>query len=54
MTRAETLMVAAGKARVWLTPIGHFGGDDVTLGRVSAPLAGLSTLYRNSFADIFA
>ncbi|MBJ3761876.1 phosphoribosylformylglycinamidine synthase subunit PurL [Maribius pontilimi] len=52
--QADALMVAAGKAQVWLTPIGRFGGDQVSLGRASAPLSELSAIYRNTFADTFA
>ncbi len=51
--QADALMVAAGRAQVWLTLIGKFGGSDVSLGRASAPLADLAATYRGSFADTF-
>ena len=51
---AEALMVAAGKAGVPATTVGKFGGTDVTLGGVSAPLADLSAIYRGAFAGHFA
>ncbi len=44
-------MVEAGKAGVTLETVGRFGGDVVSLGGVAAPLAALSELYRNSFAQ---
>ncbi|RBO54457.1 phosphoribosylformylglycinamidine synthase subunit PurL [Rhodovulum sp. BSW8] len=47
---AEALMVAAAKAGVPLTAVGRFGGDQVSFGGVSAPLADLTTLYRSAFA----
>ena len=50
---AEALMVAAGRADVELSMVGQFGGTAVSLGRASAPLAGLSSLYRGRFAEIF-
>ncbi|TRD17360.1 phosphoribosylformylglycinamidine synthase subunit PurL [Palleronia caenipelagi] len=46
---AEHLMIAAGKAGVQIRIVGRFGGDTVTLGSKSAPLAELSDLYRSSF-----
>ena len=51
---AEALMVAAGKAGVTLTTVGKFGGETVTLGGSSAPLAELSALYRGTFGATFA
>ncbi|WOI57174.1 phosphoribosylformylglycinamidine synthase subunit PurL [Palleronia sp. LCG004] len=51
--QADALMVAAGQARVWLTVIGRFGGDDVTLARGTAPLSELSEIYRGAFATAF-
>ena len=48
--QAEALMAAAAQAGVALTAVGRFGGDEVRLGGVSAPLAELSALYRGSFA----
>ena len=47
-------MTRAYKMQVWLTVIGKFGGDQVTLGRASAPLAELAAIYRGAFADTFA
>ncbi|MCO8144921.1 phosphoribosylformylglycinamidine synthase subunit PurL [Rhodovulum tesquicola] len=48
---AEALMVAAGKAGVPLATIGRFGGDKVSFGAASAPLAELAALYRSAFAE---
>ncbi len=48
--QAEALMIAAGRAGVPVAQIGRFGGDAVSFGAVSAPLAELSELYRTSFA----
>ncbi|TCM86501.1 phosphoribosylformylglycinamidine synthase subunit PurL [Rhodovulum steppense] len=48
---AEALMVAAGKAGVPLATIGRFGGDKVSFGPASAPLAELAALYRSAFAE---
>lgn len=50
---AEALMAAAGQVGVPIQTVGRFGGDDVTLGGVSAPLAELSRLYRSSFGETF-
>ena len=47
---AEALEVAALTAGVQVTRVGSFGGDAVTLGGDSAPLAELSQLYRTAFA----
>ncbi|WP_370226025.1 phosphoribosylformylglycinamidine synthase subunit PurL [Pararhodobacter marinus] len=47
--RAEALMVAASAAGVTLTSVGKFGGDTVSMGASSAPLAELSALYRGAF-----
>ncbi|MEM6386166.1 MAG: phosphoribosylformylglycinamidine synthase subunit PurL [Pseudomonadota bacterium] len=49
--QAEELMIVAGQAGVPIAQVGRFGGNNVTLGKVSAPLAELSTLYRSAFAD---
>ena len=46
-------MSAAGKAGVTLTAVGRFGGDTVTMGASSAPLADLSALYRGTFGATF-
>ncbi|WP_163851154.1 phosphoribosylformylglycinamidine synthase subunit PurL [Pseudooceanicola aestuarii] len=51
--QAEALMVAAGRAGVPLLTVGSFGGSDVTLGGVSAPLEELSALYRGAFGETF-
>ncbi len=48
---AEALMVEAGKAGVTLETVGRFGGEAVSFGNASAPLAALSATYRNSFAQ---
>ncbi|MBY6089172.1 phosphoribosylformylglycinamidine synthase subunit PurL [Maritimibacter alkaliphilus] len=50
---AEALMVAAGQAGVQLKTVGKFGGSDVTLGGVSAPLEELAALYRGAFGAAF-
>jgi len=52
--QAEALMTAAGNAGVPLLTVGKFGGSNVSFGASSAPLADLATLYRTSFAAIFA
>ncbi|MGR3794932.1 phosphoribosylformylglycinamidine synthase subunit PurL [Vannielia sp. SX4] len=52
--KAEALMVAAGQAGVPLTTVGKFGGDSVTFGGSTAPLAELSETYRSTFAANFA
>ena len=46
-------MIEAGKAGVHLASVGRFTGDCVRFGRVKAPLAELSALYRTSFARHF-
>jgi len=51
--QAEALMVAAGQAGVAISTVGKFGGDTVSMGGASAPLAELSTIYRTSFGEIF-
>ncbi|WP_299651462.1 phosphoribosylformylglycinamidine synthase subunit PurL [uncultured Jannaschia sp.] len=51
---AEALMVAAGKASLPLTMVGQFGGDVVRLGATEAPFGELSSLYRSTFATLFA
>ncbi|MCF2903771.1 phosphoribosylformylglycinamidine synthase subunit PurL [Octadecabacter sp. CECT 8868] len=52
--KAEALMIAAGKAGVPIQTVGKFGGDQVTFGATSAPLADLATQFRATFADTFA
>ncbi|KJZ29946.1 hypothetical protein TW83_17320, partial [Paracoccus sp. S4493] len=47
---AEALTAAAQAAGVPIATVGRFGGDSVTLGDDSAPLAELSSLYRTAFA----
>ncbi len=47
---AQALEAAALTAGVQVTRVGTFGGDAVTLGSDSAPLAELSQLYRTAFA----
>jgi phosphoribosylformylglycinamidine (FGAM) synthase-like enzyme len=52
--QAEALMVAAGSAGVPIASVGKFGGNQVSMGDSSAPLADLATLFRTTFADTFA
>ena len=52
--QAEALRIAASQAGLHLESVGKFGGDQVTLGGVTAPLAELSATYRNTFAETFA
>ncbi|MET4103110.1 phosphoribosylformylglycinamidine synthase II [Roseovarius sp. MBR-78] len=52
--QAEALMIAAGRAGVPLASVGRFTGDAVCFGRIGAPLAELSALYRGAFAGTFA
>ncbi|WP_439561025.1 phosphoribosylformylglycinamidine synthase subunit PurL [Roseinatronobacter sp.] len=47
--QAEALMVAAGQAGVSIAHMGRFGGESVTFGKDSAPLAELDTLYKTAF-----
>ena len=49
--KAETLMLEAGKAGVPITTVGKFGGTDMTMGSVSAPLVDLTGLFRTSFQE---
>ncbi|WP_417626105.1 phosphoribosylformylglycinamidine synthase subunit PurL [Pararhodobacter aggregans] len=48
--QAEALMVAARAAGVTVSTVGKFGGESVSFGGASAPLAELSALYRGAFA----
>ncbi len=48
---AKALMAAAAKAGVPVAEVGYFGGQSVTLGTDSAPMAALSALYRGAFAQ---
>ncbi|NUB43260.1 phosphoribosylformylglycinamidine synthase subunit PurL [Fertoebacter nigrum] len=52
--QGPALQAAASAAGVPLHVAGRFGGDAVTLGSDSAPLAALSTLYRSAFAAAVA
>ncbi len=52
--QAEALMIAAGQAGVALATVGKVGGDTVTFGAASAPLAELAQVYRTSFAAAVA
>ncbi len=47
--QAEALMIAASEAGVPIATVGRFGGDAVTFGDFSAPLAELSETFRSSF-----
>ena len=48
---AAALESAAKAANIPATRIGRFGGDAVQLGKDTAPLAELSSLYRRAFAE---
>jgi phosphoribosylformylglycinamidine synthase len=50
---AEYLMVMAGQAGVPLATVGRFGGDSVSLGGVSAPLAELVSTHSSAFGIHF-
>jgi phosphoribosylformylglycinamidine synthase len=52
--QAEALMVAAGHAGVKLSMVGKVGGDQVTFGSQSAPLADLAHIFRTSFESAVA
>jgi phosphoribosylformylglycinamidine synthase len=52
--QAEALMIAASQAGVTLATVGKVGGDHVTFGNQSAPLADLSHIFRTAFADAVA
>ncbi|MEH6773295.1 MAG: phosphoribosylformylglycinamidine synthase subunit PurL [Cereibacter changlensis] len=47
--QAQALEAAAAAAGVPLSRVGRFGGDSVSFGGKSAPLADLSALYRSAF-----
>ncbi|QJF50906.1 phosphoribosylformylglycinamidine synthase subunit PurL [Roseobacter ponti] len=47
--RAAALKEAAQSAGVHLEEAGRFGGDAIRFGSVSAPLSGLSDIYRSAF-----
>lgn len=48
---AESLMVAAAAKKIPLTTVGRFGGDQISFGDASAPMADLAELYRSAFAS---
>ncbi len=52
--QAEALMVAAGQAGVPVTTVGKAGGDQISFGSDSAPLADLALIYRTSFEKALA
>ncbi len=52
--QAEALMIAAGNAGVTLAMVGKVGGDQVTFGGQSAPLADLAHIYRTAFENAVA
>ncbi len=49
--QAEALMIAANQAGVTLTMVGKVGGDHVTFGSQSAPLAKLCQSFRTAFEN---
>lgn len=51
--QAEALMIAAAQVNVPIATVGRFTGDTVRIGHASAPLSGLSAIYRDSFAATF-
>jgi phosphoribosylformylglycinamidine synthase subunit PurL len=51
---AEKLAAAGYTAGVPVTVVGGFGGDTVTFGKSSAPMAELSAIYRTAFAAAVA
>ena len=53
LDEAEALMIAAGQAGIPVQTVGRFTGDSVSFGGSSAPLAGLSALFRGRFAETF-
>ena len=52
--QAEALMVAAGQAGVPVATVGKAGGDQISFGSDSAPLADLALIYRTSFEKALA
>jgi phosphoribosylformylglycinamidine synthase len=52
--QAEALMIAASQAGVPLATVGKVGGDQITFGSQSAPLAELSQIFRTSFENAVA
>jgi phosphoribosylformylglycinamidine synthase len=53
-SRADTLLAQAAALGIPAAKVGKFGGETVTLGGESAPLAALSALYRGAFAKAVA
>ncbi|MEY4873208.1 MAG: hypothetical protein RLZZ563_2538, partial [Pseudomonadota bacterium] len=51
---AEALVAAGKAAGVPVTVVGKFGGDSVSFGAESAPMADLSALYRTAFEKAVA
>jgi phosphoribosylformylglycinamidine synthase II len=49
-TALDALTSAGAAAGVTVTHVGSFGGDQISFGTETAPLAALSTLYRTAFA----
>ncbi len=49
--QAEAIMAGASRAGIPVSQVGRFGGNQVSFGGASAPLAELSELYRSAFAD---
>ncbi|MGB7316350.1 MAG: phosphoribosylformylglycinamidine synthase II, partial [Planktotalea sp.] len=52
--QAEALMGEAAKAGVPIAFVGKFGGEDVTIGHSSAPLAELKALSESVFPALFS
>jgi len=52
--QAEALMVAAGQAGVPVATVGKAGGDQISFGSDSVPLADLALIYRTSFEKALA
>ncbi|MEJ6394483.1 phosphoribosylformylglycinamidine synthase subunit PurL [Gymnodinialimonas sp. 2305UL16-5] len=52
--KAEALMIAAGRAGVYVTSVGKVGGDTIWFGKSGAPLSDLSENWADSFAEAFA
>ncbi len=52
--QAEDLMIMAGNSGVPLAVVGKAGGQDITFGNYTAPLADLASIFRTSFAAAIA
>ena len=52
--KAEALKIEAGKVGVPIHTVGKFGGEHVTFGAASAPLADLAAIFRSTFCETFA